>query len=195
MVGCHNDKETTSQGPTEPTNNAAAAAETTAPAPVTETPANPAPTQAAAPVTAPPAAPTAGAQDIKIAAGDTFSGLATKFNVTVKAIIEANQGVDAKKLQIGQTIHIPAPVVQSTPPPTPGATASTSGGSKYTVKSGDTLIGLAKQFGTSVKAIQSANNLKSSSIKVGQVLEIPSKGGVPPAVGAADTSAPPASSP
>ncbi|HSC68845.1 MAG TPA: LysM peptidoglycan-binding domain-containing protein [Cellvibrio sp.] len=43
----------------------------------------------------------------------------------------------------------------------------------YKVKSGDTLGSIAKRFGTSVSAIQSANNLKSSQLKVGQNLSIP----------------------
>lgn len=43
----------------------------------------------------------------------------------------------------------------------------------YKVKSGDTLGAIAKRFGTSVAAIQSANNLKSSQLKIGQGLSIP----------------------
>ncbi|AWE07109.1 hypothetical protein DCE79_06685 [Lysinibacillus sp. 2017] len=46
----------------------------------------------------------------------------------------------------------------------------------YTVKSGDTLTKISKNYNTTVKAIMSANNLKSSQIKVKQVLSIPSKG-------------------
>ncbi|WP_084618500.1 lytic transglycosylase [Cellvibrio sp. OA-2007] len=43
----------------------------------------------------------------------------------------------------------------------------------YKVKSGDTLGAIAKRFGTSVAAIQSANNLKSTQLKIGQSLSIP----------------------
>ena len=43
----------------------------------------------------------------------------------------------------------------------------------YKVKSGDTLGAIAKRFGTSVAAIQSANNLKSVQLKIGQSLSIP----------------------
>ena len=43
----------------------------------------------------------------------------------------------------------------------------------YKVKSGDTLGAIAKRFGTSVKAIQYANNLKSTHLKIGQSLSIP----------------------
>ncbi len=43
----------------------------------------------------------------------------------------------------------------------------------YKVKSGDTLGAIANRFGTSVAAIQFANNLKSSQLKIGQSLSIP----------------------
>lgn len=43
----------------------------------------------------------------------------------------------------------------------------------YKVKSGDTLGGIAKRFGTSVTALQTANNLKTSQLRIGQSLSIP----------------------
>lgn len=46
-------------------------------------------------------------------------------------------------------------------------------GSFYTVKKGDTLYGLAKQFDTSVEMLQEVNSLPSDFIKAGQRLEVP----------------------
>lgn len=43
----------------------------------------------------------------------------------------------------------------------------------YTVRTGDTLSGIALRFGVTVEAIQSLNNLDSTLIYVGQVLQIP----------------------
>ena len=43
----------------------------------------------------------------------------------------------------------------------------------YTVQRGDTLSGVALRFGVTVEAIQSLNNLDSTLIYVGQVLQIP----------------------
>jgi N-acetylmuramoyl-L-alanine amidase len=44
---------------------------------------------------------------------------------------------------------------------------------EHKVSSGDTLYGLARQYKVSVKEIRSANNLKSDTLKVGQVISIP----------------------
>lgn len=43
----------------------------------------------------------------------------------------------------------------------------------YTVQSGDTLYQIAQRFGTTVDALKSANNLTSNTLRVGQVLKIP----------------------
>jgi LysM repeat protein len=43
----------------------------------------------------------------------------------------------------------------------------------YRVKAGDTLDAISRQFGTTVKAIQEANGLTSTDLKIGQVLNIP----------------------
>lgn len=43
----------------------------------------------------------------------------------------------------------------------------------YTVKKGDTLYKIAKNYGTSVQIIKTMNGLKSDAIKIGQVLKVP----------------------
>jgi LysM repeat protein len=118
--------------------------------------------------------PTITATEHKIVKGDSFAKLAQDHHVTLNAIREANPGVDPAKLQIGQTIKIPAP---TTVVVSPGAVSPTAanGGSSYTVKSGDTLIKIASQFGVTVKAIRTVNNLTTDKIRVGQNLKIPAK--------------------
>jgi LysM repeat protein len=132
------------------------------------------------PVVEIPPASGGAATDYAIAKGDNFSTLAKNFHVTVKAIADANPGVDSTKLQIGQKIHIPAPTaIPAAGAGTPVVTAN--GEQLYTVKSGDTLIKIAQDHGTSVKALRSLNNLKTDNIKVGQKLKIPAKGSTPAA--------------
>jgi LysM repeat protein len=143
------------------------------------TPTNPPTTMTAAQ----PSAPASSLTDYKIAQGDTFSTLAKKFHVSVKAIEEANPGVEATKLKIGQTVHIPAPVVAAAGTSAPSGTADTgNAGQMYVVKSGDSLSKIAGEFAISVKALRSANNLTTDKIVVGQKLKLPVKA---PATGAA----------
>lgn len=44
---------------------------------------------------------------------------------------------------------------------------------RYTIRSGDSLIKIARQFNTSAEALQTANNLRSSRIRAGDTLLIP----------------------
>jgi len=50
---------------------------------------------------------------------------------------------------------------------------SVTDSARYSVRPGDSLIKIAKHFGTSPESIKSANNLKTSKIKAGQILTIP----------------------
>lgn len=119
--------------------------------------------------------PTAAASEYKIEKGDNYTTIAKKFGVTVKALQAANPNVDPTKLQIGKPIQIPAATAAVTPASGGPVVDAGSGETTHTVKSGDTLSKLATEYHTTVKAIQSANNLKDTRIKVGDKLKIPSK--------------------
>jgi LysM repeat protein len=85
----------------------------------------------------------------------------------------------------------PSPTARPTPTPTPlpsgsgltpsgsGAPAASPGASgaafrtTYRVQSGDTLVGIAASFGTTVAAIQTMNGLSGSELRIGQLLKIP----------------------
>jgi len=141
-----------------------------------------------------PVAPPA-AQTHSVARNETFSSIAKKYGVTVKAVQDANPGVDPKKLQINQKLNIPSPTApvggaSAVPAPETGASEHI-----YTVVSGDTLSDIARKFGTSVKALTAANNLKSTRIKVGDKLKIPAKAAAPAAPETAPAMAPPVTTP
>ncbi len=125
----------------------------------------------------PPVAP-----DLKeyvVAKGDSFSSIAKKLHVSVKAIELANPTVNSSKLQIDQKLKIPAASSGTTPgllPPTTGGDTSV-----YVVKSGDTLEKIAKSHGTTVKTIMSLNVLKSTALKIDQKLKMPAPKTVEPA--------------
>jgi LysM repeat protein len=114
-----------------------------------------------------------------IARGDTLAVIAHKNSVSLKSLEEANPNANPKKLQIGQKLQIPAGAAAvaatSTTGATPGATAdaASADGSLYVVKSGDTLMKIAKTHGTSFKKIMAMNELKTTSIRAGQKLKLP----------------------
>jgi LysM repeat protein len=207
MGGCQKPPETPPP-PAEPTNaappfveptNTVTAPTNAAVAPVSPVvpPVNPPPVEIPA-----PAVP-AGATEYTIVKGDILEKIAKKFHVSVKAITDANPGIEPTKLKIGQKIHIPAATAPTAPAATGAAStevASPSGEQTYAVKSGDTLSSIAKEKGTTVKALRAANSLKTDRITVGQKLKIPVKASAP-ATGTAtpaeptpgtSTSAPPA---
>ena len=181
--------EPTNVTPVAPGNPAADLAATSAPPVI-------APTPLVTRDPEPPQPPTGGAGTVHtVVKGDAFYVLAKKYHVSSKAIAEANPGVDPTKLKIGQKLNIPA----STAAPS-GASAGSEGGAgngaTHTVKSGDTLMKIAKAHGVTVKALRAANKLKTNQIKVGQKLKIPSKAAAAPvtesapAVGSAPADAP-----
>ena len=149
----------------EPTSN-------TPPANVaTTTASNPPPYVAPLPTTLEPPAPPA--SEYVVAKGDTFSTIAKKAGVSVKAIEQANPGVSSSKLKIGQKLQLPAsggaaPVTASSPAPTDSSETAI-----YVVKAGDMLEKIAKRHGTTAKTIMRLNNMKTTMIKPGQKLKLP----------------------
>jgi LysM repeat protein len=117
------------------------------------------------------------AREYVIASGDTLGKIARKNGVSLKTLKEANPGVEATKLRIGQKIEIPAAAMAANTASgaTPGATADAAPGDDavYVVKSGDMLMKIAKRHGTSVKKIMAMNDLKTTSIRAGQKLKLP----------------------
>jgi LysM repeat protein len=150
------------------------------PAPDTQTVV--APTPAFVTPTPPPTTPeptTAGTEHV-VVKGDLFSTLAKKYGVTTRAIVEANPGVDARRLKIGQKLRIPAPAPAVASRGSNGSGVTSDGMKVYTVKSGDNLTKIASANGVNTKTLRSVNALRTDQLKVGQKLKIPLKNGAPP---------------
>jgi peptidoglycan endopeptidase LytE len=138
------------------------------------------PPAAVAPPVVPPVVPEATGSEYVIVKGDTLAKIAKKNGVTLKALEDANKGVVPTKLKVGQKLTLPAggptaPAATGTPTASDMTSSSAGGGETYVVKSGDTLTKIAKAHGTTVKLIESENNLSTTKIKVGQKLKIPAK--------------------
>jgi LysM repeat protein len=176
IQGCKNEKNETPPQPMVDTN----------PPPMIDTnppPAmtNPPPVVTNPPPVVPPVVPEVPAgSEYTVAKGDTLAKIAKNNHVSLKALEAANPNVQPTKLKVGQKLTLPAGGAAA--PATTGAAAgsdatgvSSAGDTAYVVKSGDTLTKIAKAHGTTVKAIESENNLSTTKIKVGQKLKIPTK--------------------
>ena len=139
------------------------------------------PTAVLPPVAEPPVvAPAPITQEHVVQKGESFSTIAPKYNVTVRAIQAANPTVNPTRLQIGQKLIIPPPAAPAVNGVN-GATAPVAAPGEliYTVKAGDNLTKIAAAHGTTINAIRQANNLVTDQIKVGDKLKIPAPSSTP----------------
>ena len=140
-----------------------------------------------------------GAQHV-VKPGETLSGIAAQYGVTVEQLSGLNGITDPDRLAEGQALKLPATArVPGGPPPasqpsaqagSPAANPATgsqqqqqaqaspkpTGGTEYVVQPGDTLSGIAKSLGVSMKALLEANELADPDrLKVGQKLAVPGR--------------------
>ena len=139
-----------------PTSRAAAAAEAAA-----------APVAAAAPeprVARDSAPAERAATTHRVVRGDNLTALARRYGTTVRAIQTANDMGRRTVINVGRQLRLPGG----------GSSAAQSAPATHSVRSGDTLGKIAERYGTTVRAIQAANNLgRRTVINVGQRLRIP----------------------
>lgn len=112
--------------------------------------------------------------------GDNLWTIAKRSNVSLNELYAAN-GLDTNAiLSIGQQLQIPVEgstaTVTAPSADTYQPTSFNQGSTEYTVKPGDSLSKIAKQFDTSVRAIKAANGLSSDLIRLGDTLVVPVSG-------------------
>lgn len=132
-----------------------------------------------------PVATTVTTKPYTIAEGDTISIIAQKHNIPRDELMDANGFREGQQIYIGDTIKIPqrgaaAPIAKNPGTPEPKSTPTTvssTASTSYKVKAGDTLSKIARNHGTTVTAIKTANKLSSDTLSIGQSLKIPGKTG------------------
>lgn len=97
------------------------------------------------------------AATVTVKAGDTVSALASTYKSTIAQIEKENNIASNHMIYVGQSLSI---------------NGTTNSASQVTVKAGDTVSGLAAQYGTTVSNIETLNNIVGHMIYVGQVLNI-----------------------
>lgn len=96
--------------------------------------------------------------------GDNFYRLSIRFNTTVPALISANPTVNPSNLRIGQRICVPRQRIYPACPE----------GNYYSVKPGDTLYKIARDYNISLDDLIEANpGITPYMLMVGQVICIP----------------------
>lgn len=115
------------------------------------------------------------ADSYTVVKNDTLWGLSKKYGVSVSDLKKAN-GVSGHLIYVGQKLQIPAKSTKAVKAAKATKTTSASTvdttSTTHTVVKGDTLWSLAKKYGVSVSALMKANNLSSSTILIGQSLNL-----------------------
>ncbi len=98
----------------------------------------------------------------RVRPGQTLSGLAHQYGTSVRAIRQANGLSSSHFIRIGQVLKIPPngqrPII-------------------HKVRSGETLIGIARRYGTSVHQLQALNDIdRPEYLRAGVRLQVPASG-------------------
>ena len=102
--------------------------------------------------------------------GQTTSGIAKRYGVTVASLREANPEIKAKAPRPGQRLVIPAGAAVRWSESDAGS--APAGSRVHTVRKGETLGGIASRYRVSVSKLKSWNNLSSNNIRAGQKLKV-----------------------
>lgn len=99
-----------------------------------------------------------------VKSGDSLYSIARRYNTTVDEIMKLNY-FDTTNLKVGQVIRIPEMF-------TPDDEMYLPEYINYTVKKGDSLYSISKQYNMNVNDLIKDNNLNNSNLYIGQVLKI-----------------------
>ena len=107
----------------------------------------------------------------RVRRGETLSGLAAEYDATVSELRAWNALGRSEKIHVGQRLRVAPP---GPPRATPAPMNAADSGRVHVVRWGETLGGLARQYGVSVQALREANGLSErDAIKAGVTLRIP----------------------
>lgn len=107
----------------------------------------------------------------RVRSGDTLSGIARRWRITMKSIVTANR-LRSDRLRVGQRLVLTVPNV----PRQAIASTQRSESSQHVihrVRSGETLSTIASRYGVSISQLKMTNRIRTNLIRPGQRLRIP----------------------
>lgn len=108
-----------------------------------------------------------------VKSGDTLSAIASRYGMTVNALVMLNGIKNANLIYPGQVLRVADSGAGSTVTQKATTPITSTGTQAYTVRYGDTLSGIASRYGTSISALASLNGISNPNwIYPGQVLKL-----------------------
>ncbi|WP_350656830.1 LysM peptidoglycan-binding domain-containing protein [Psychrobacter sp. S1-30-MNA-CIBAN-0213] len=140
-----------------------------------------APTSTPAAPSSKPSKSTTATKNYKVKSGDGLIALARQFNISTDVLASLNGIRTTDSLYVGQTLKIPASVDftsasnNSSSTSTNSSASSSTPTSRYTVKSGETLIGIANSIGVSAEEVAAVNSNFDARARLqrGQTIKVP----------------------
>ena len=112
----------------------------------------------------------------KVRSGETLGGIAGKYRVKLSSLLRWNGLTEKSVIRPGQRIIIykngVGPAASSSGAKGSAQTTTSGGYKYYTVKSGDTLSGIANKCGISLNTLRKLNGLTTSNIFPGTKLKV-----------------------
>jgi LysM repeat protein len=93
-----------------------------------------------------------------VKAGDSLVGIAARHGVTLGSVLAVNDLTVTSLIVPGQRLVIPATSASGS--------STVSGGPGYTLRAGDTLVGIAARHGVTLGALMAVNDLTVTSLIV-----------------------------
>jgi N-acetylmuramoyl-L-alanine amidase len=105
---------------------------------------------------------TVGPATYTVKRGDTLSQVAERFHISM-ALLKTTNNLRSNDIQVGQTLKLPVT----------GTTRAPTAFREHKISRGETLSQIAASYSVPMTVLRETNQLKSDTIRVGQILKIP----------------------
>ena len=136
----------------------------------------PAPQASAAPLAADaPAATPSATRTYRVKSGDTIARIAAANGISAASVIDLNDLRDTGGIHVGQELQLPAAAAHDDDQ-APKPVALRDSGATYTVKSGDTPVGIARKLHVGYDDLLRLNKIEDpKKLRIGMKLKVPAK--------------------